>query len=160
MADVGGIKAVHLAGWRQGYGSLLESALIEREIETRCNRWRALLNALPPGHDISVVEHESRVVAFSHCSPDGDHRDSIELKSFYVHPDLWGTGTSSMLISHVLSLTAERGCRAVYLTAFDKSARARSFYKKAGFEETGRTIESKMLDDSTVVNVEYVYRFR
>jgi RimJ/RimL family protein N-acetyltransferase len=59
----------------------------------------------------------------------------------WVHPALRGTGAAAELVTAVIEWAASEGARTVRLDVFESNPRARQFYEKLGFRDTGhRTV--------------------
>jgi len=66
------------------------------------------------------------------------HRPTIELVRFYVHPERHGTGTADLLMEHTLATAAATDARGAWLGVSEENARANAFYSRHGFEPVGR----------------------
>lgn len=77
----------------------------------------------------------------------------VEIKSLYISPEYWGKGYGKVF----LDFTVDRlKCfETIFLTVMNKNARARRFYEKYGFVNTG---EEKILSvDKGISELKYVY---
>ena len=158
LEDVAGITEVHEAGWRIGYASLFEPALLERGIEMHCSRWPGVLG--DPDFDpagLIVAELDRRVVGFAHFGP-VEGADEMYLHSFYVHPAHWGTGVATELLKEIVASARRRRARGIRLTTYAGVSRARSFYEKSGFEPTGRGSGYMVVAEDPVPVPEMEYR--
>lgn len=63
------------------------------------------------------------------------------LASLAVEPVRWGTGVGSALLREVERTAASRRYEAVQLVVHASNARARSLYRRAGWRETGDTLQ-------------------
>lgn len=63
------------------------------------------------------------------------------LASLAVEPDRWGTGVGTVLLGEVERTAASRGYQAVQLVVHATNARARALYRRAGWRETGDTLQ-------------------
>lgn len=63
------------------------------------------------------------------------------LASLAVEPARWGTGAGSALLRAVERTASARGYEAVQLVVHAGNARARSLYRRAGWRETGDTLQ-------------------
>ena len=155
--DSAEITRLHAAGWREGYGSFFEPQVIEQAIQERRKRWSDLLSESDlVGTLLFVAEQNGTIVAFAHTGPAQEHPGDTEIYSFYADPHHWGTGVARELMHHLLLFARTRDER-IYLSTFSGSTRARRFYEKLGFRETGRTTESHFAPDVTMINIEYVH---
>lgn len=83
----------------------------------------------------------------------GQGQARAELYAIYVTPRQWSTGAGRALIDAVLERAAAGGYACISLWVLQDNPRARRFYERAGFRETG---DSQSLDDlGGVVEVRY-----
>ncbi|HEX6472577.1 MAG TPA: ribosomal protein S18-alanine N-acetyltransferase [Streptosporangiaceae bacterium] len=60
-----------------------------------------------------------------------------DVQTIGVRPDRWGRGVGTALLSALLAEAAARGCGAVFLEVRADNERARTLYRRFGFEEVG-----------------------
>ena len=65
-------------------------------------------------------------------------RPAAELNKFYVHPDAHGQGVAGQLMEAAAGAAASVGARSLWLGVNNANIRAQSFYRKAGFQASGR----------------------
>ena len=83
----------------------------------------------------------------------GQGQARAELYAIYVMPRQWSTGAGRALMDAVLKQAAVGGYACISLWVLQDNPRARRFYERAGFRETG---DSQSLDDlGGVVEVRY-----
>ena len=63
----------------------------------------------------------------------------IELHRFYVDTAWHGRGVAAQLMAASVGAVREFGGRTVWLSVWEHNARARAFYAKCGFRQTGTT---------------------
>jgi len=76
--------------------------------------------------------------------------DAVELRQIYLTEEAKGRGIADALMGWALDIARAGGAREIYLTVFDHNARAKAFYARHGFAETGRctfTLGSRTDDD-------------
>jgi len=161
--DIRGITRVHKEGWRAGYADLFPPEVLARAIEKHCTRWpRVFASDDFAETTMLVAEQDGSILGFAHLGP-GEHdagrfEDSepgrAELYSFYVDPSYWGSGIAGELLKSVLAELQTQGHREVFLSTYAGVSRARAFYTKSGFHETGRTSVYDF-EDVPVPEVEY-----
>ena len=71
--------------------------------------------------------------------PDDVDPEAAHLGSMWVAPAARGMGVADLLVTAVVGWARETGHPRVVLWVFDDSPRAAAFYRRAGFNETGRT---------------------
>jgi ribosomal protein S18 acetylase RimI-like enzyme len=91
----------------------------------------AFINEEAAGY-IRLKEDESDVIEIK------NHR-SIELKRIYVLQEYHSQKIGAMLMSFALDFAAEKNYELVWLGVWEHNEKAKAFYKKWGFEDTGVT---------------------
>jgi GNAT superfamily N-acetyltransferase len=61
----------------------------------------------------------------------------VHLMAMWVHPALRGSGAAETLVAAVTDWAASEGAKTVRLDVFQANARARRFYARLGFRESG-----------------------
>ncbi len=118
------------------------------------SRWPVLGNPDFESTTLLVLEDQQQIIGFAHFGPSGNELSSYdlsgraELYSFYLRSDRWGTGAARVFMQQVIELLKRRGEKAVYLYAAAGSPKARRFYEKSGFRETGNTSVYQLLGES------------
>lgn len=69
--------------------------------------------------------------------PEVEGKDPVEIARFYVDAPWHGRGVARALLRAVLATARERGAGALWLTVWEKNARALAFYRKLGFRVVG-----------------------
>ncbi|MBX3420157.1 MAG: GNAT family N-acetyltransferase [Pirellulaceae bacterium] len=62
---------------------------------------------------------------------------SIELKRLYFDRQWQGLGLAQQMMQHHFQLVASMGFRRIFLSVWEHNQRARAFYQKLGFRNTG-----------------------
>ena len=70
-------------------------------------------------------------------TPAGSDGRVAELYALYVHPAWWSTGTGRALMDRVLAKVRAAGYACITLWVLEPNARARRFYRRAGFGPDG-----------------------
>jgi predicted GNAT family acetyltransferase len=92
------------------------------------------------------------VVAFAH-SVSAPASGVAEIAGFYCHPDAWGIGVSVALMAETKRTLVNNFQRAFVWTLRD-ATRARRFYEKMGFEESGNRRDQALTNWTTGEAVE------
>jgi len=143
------IGEAHAASWEVAYASILDTDFVARAAAGRRQRWpTALVELLDSGALVLVVERGATVVGFAHAGPESQQRPLAEIYGFYTHPDVWGTGAASELMSETCSALAADFTEVVLWTLRD-AGRARRFYEKVGFATTGAERGERLSDWTT-----------
>jgi RimJ/RimL family protein N-acetyltransferase len=94
------------------------------------SRWASEIE--DPGVDVYVIENdESQIAGFAAV------RDN-ELLHFGTAVETWGTGLAAAAHDKLLERLASDGVTGARLRVFDQNHRARRFYEKLGWRQTGR----------------------
>lgn len=68
----------------------------------------------------------------------------VHLLAMWVHPALRGTGAAEQLVAALMKWAASEGAHTLRLDVFEDNARARHFYERLGFRDTGhRTVQER-----------------
>lgn len=139
-ADAEAIAGIHVRGWQATYRGTFSDAFLDgMDVADRARRWRAALDV--PGHDTLVaVADDDRLLGFASVSAsrDADADGAAgELQSIYVDPSDWGTGAGRALITAAVDVLHEREFTHATLWVLAGNERAESFYRRAGWHDTG-----------------------
>ena len=128
--------SVYTAAWRQGFQHMFGAATFVRDdfASDRAEECRHVLRSEET--DTFVVETDCSLVGFAAASISLARAD---LEDIWLHPNAWGTGAASRLVS-----TIEEEARSVgasQLTAWipEDSPSGRRFFDKLGWRPTGAT---------------------
>lgn len=158
-ADATGIGEVHAAAWRSAYRDVFEAGWLERLATKRRDRWPDLMvSAEFTPTTVLVAQRGQRIVAFVHFGPDDagpDDLSAARIHSCYATPAEWGSGVAATLLDDACQHIAEAGYGLVRLRTLAGANRARRFYAREGFRETGFGREHDFGDGRPVLQVEY-----
>jgi len=133
-ADISALALIWLAGWHRGHASLVPEALEKlRTLESFTER---LIEHLP---QILCAENDTGITGFVIT------RDA-ELYQLFVSEAAQGTGAAQALIRAAEAVIRANGHAEAYLDCIPENTRARAFYRKMGWVESG--IEPSILDTS------------
>lgn len=99
-----------------------------------------------PGSEFLILFLDEKAVGYAKLrqdppAPGVSSRNSIELQRFYLVERVWGTGLAEKLLENVLGRAGERGFDTLWLGVWTENKRARKFYEKHGFTDTGGRLE-------------------
>jgi GNAT superfamily N-acetyltransferase len=124
----------YVAGWQQGFRDMFSAAVFARDdfVIDRCSEVRGAL--LDEDTTISVVELDGRVVGFTGVST----IDATPcLDDVWVHPNAWGSGVATALISATEDEFRNVGVTRMTTWVPEDSPRARRLFDKSGWTPTG-----------------------
>jgi GNAT superfamily N-acetyltransferase len=148
-ADGAAIGEAHGAAWQAAYGHIFDATFLAAAVDGRRIGWPAAISRLLAAPNVLLVgEVDRRVVAFAHATPDEKSRVTAEIRGFYCHPDAWGSGIATVLMTHVCDTLTDAFDDVVLWTLRD-AARARHFYEKVGFRTSGRVRAHALTDWTT-----------
>ena len=97
--------------------------------------------------DMTTLLVEEGGVAIAYAQIRADHvpdcvtgPDPVELWRFYLDHAWHGRGVAQKLMKRVKEVARERGAKTLWLGVWEKNDRARAFYAKCGFADTGEHI--------------------
>ncbi|MFD4572811.1 GNAT family N-acetyltransferase [Streptomyces sp. NPDC058417] len=149
--DAGALGEVHAAGWEAAYAPFFAAEFAAREVRDRRTRWHARI-----GRDLLLLASlDGRPLALSWAGPSTTRAGEAEVYGFYGHPDGWGSGIATALMTRTLDLLRADGHPRVHLWTLRDTPRSRRFYEKSGFALTGETRPHDFGDGRPLVQVAY-----
>lgn len=155
VADARDIAGVHISSWREAHSGVLpEDYLRSIDLELRTQRWNESLARADLRTWVATAA-QLGIVGFAslgHSRDDDADRNTLELYSIYLHPELWGQGVARGLMRTVLGEVPDDSNLTLWVLA--DNARARQFYRRHGFSEDG-TERIESFGDTRVREVRY-----
>ena len=137
--DAHAIAVVHVVSWQAAYRGLLpDDVLAGLSVPVRERRLQDELSAPQPRRGLVVVADETGVLGFARTGPEPDDPATGRLFAFYLHPDAWGRGVGSRLHAGALDRLRSAGFTGARLWVLEGNERAVRFYRRHGWEPTGR----------------------
>lgn len=145
MPDFSNVRKARAGDWRElrtirlealddtpeAYGSTYEESLAWSNLQ-----WRTIARS----RNYYLGEYHKKICGMASGGYNDDHPDTWWLYSMYVSPVARGSGLATQLVDRVASWARDEGAKELFLHVGLSVARARAFYKKVGFEESGETI--------------------
>lgn len=96
-----------------------------------------------PQTEFRIACRDGAVVGYAKLSPlrapaADAQPGALELRQIYVLAEWQGAGVASVLMEWAVARAMARGAPELYLTVFDHNQRAKRFYARYGFSESGR----------------------
>ncbi len=132
-ADALALRALRLEALRDtpdAYGTTFEES-----VRWSRDRWEEMAATL----NYFLAESQGRAVGMVSGGRNDRHPGTLWMYAMYVTPDARGTGVAAQLVEAVSQWVLERGGAQLYLHVTSAVPRARAFYRKIGFRETGET---------------------
>ena len=159
-ADAVQIAAVMRDSWFAAYDGIIATPIIDRVTAPdngarvrqsfRTRPWQRMIAAVAAGEargeaDTGIVgyasfgpERDVLGAPWPHpLTPEGSEGQVAELYALYVHPAWWSTGTGRALMDEALAKVRAAGYACITLWVLEANARARRFYRRAGFAPDG-----------------------
>lgn len=152
--DSGPIGEAHAEAWRVGYAELFPLEVLDAAVELRRRMWDGLIGDPRLRGTMLVSEQAGQVVGFIHFGPAAAKGQVGEVYGFYVHPTFWGGGSAQALMNEAIESMSQSFPSAILWTHVG-AARARAFYTKSGWSETGRQRQETLWDGPVFLGVEY-----
>lgn len=142
-ADVAAVAEVQLTVWRECYGRLLPSAVLEALTTAEAEaRWREAVEAPPsPRHRLLVAVDDGVLVGLAALGPADDPGldppTAGELYALLVHPGAHRRGHGSRLLNAAVEAMRADGVRTAVTWAFDADAALVAFLESSGWAPDG-----------------------
>ena len=138
VADAPAMGRLHVRAWQAAYrGDMPDDYLDGLRAEERAAYWNVVLRRENRGGAVLVVERAGEVVGFAAAGPSRDPEGAGELYAIDVDPDHWGTGAGRALLEAAQAELDGMGFAESVLWVLPGNARARRFYKRAGWAADG-----------------------
>lgn len=134
--DSAAIALAHVRAWQAAYPSLIPQEHLDGlDVTERTEIWRQRLADPADDAEVLVASVDDLVVGFVGFGParDEDSGDGGEVYALYVHPDHWGTGAGTALLTTAQAALAGRGYATATLWVIPGNSRARGFYERHGW---------------------------
>ncbi len=158
VRDARAVAEVLTRSWGEAYRGMLSEELLARQTDVEIRRAKVESHIGDAGNMTLLMEKGEVACGMAGLVPCAGRDGAIELEAFYIVKAEWGRGAGRYLMDHALEAARAAGYLTMTLTALWDNARARAFYEKCGFVETGaETIALKAADgvsDATVVRYE------
>ena len=148
------IGEAHAEAWRVAYEGLFPPDVLAAAVEVRRQMWVGLVGEPSLGGTLLVAEERGEVVGFIHYGAASGSDEVGEVYGFYVHPLSWGTGVAQSLMTRAVTSLGESFDVAILWTHVG-AGRARRFYAKTGWTETGNQRQEATWDGLSHPAVEY-----
>lgn len=127
-ADLGRIKAIHLANWRIGHRGIMPDSFLGEPLAADMERrWSRL-----PGDGNLLIVAEGRRGLEGFALVRFDHPDGPLVESLHVDRKRQGGGLGRALLRHVARAVRDLGYDEIWLEVLRDNSGARRFYRRNG----------------------------
>jgi GNAT superfamily N-acetyltransferase len=137
--DAMAMAVMHVRAWQVAYRGIVPDPFLDTmDVAARAARYT--LDRTGPGDPKTWIAVDGdRVLGGLSVSRsrDEDEPDLGEVRSLYVHPDVWGTGVGRSLMVQGERLLVEDGFVEALLWVLEANPRARRFYEIGGWRPDG-----------------------
>jgi ribosomal protein S18 acetylase RimI-like enzyme len=138
--DVSKLSAFFVEAWKEvGPGALGFAGAKDEAIKEIASEEFLKKRLATPTIQMMVAEEERRIIGFSSMRK-AEAREA-ELSGIAVLKSATGRGVGSRLLRKALDASRKRGFNSVRVKTEATNERAISFYRKAGFTESGKAVE-------------------
>lgn len=156
--DAEALARAHVLAWQVGYRGMMPQDYLDGiDLDERIVQWRRwVADDRFVRTRLVVADVVGAVAGFAihgpERVPDGDAASGAgELYALNVHPDHWGGGVGSVLLTHVHAALADAGHREAVLWVLPQNERARRFYARHEWAPDGAakrdTIQGVTVDE-------------
>lgn len=137
------------------FGHLYDRADLEQFLDQAYGPRGLLADMEDPLTEFRIARLDDAVIGYAKLSPlrapaKNAQPSALELCQIYVLAPWQGVGVAPALMEWALARAKVRGAPELYLTVFDHNHRAKRFYSRYGFSESGRCtfrVGSRIYDD-------------
>jgi GNAT superfamily N-acetyltransferase len=161
VADADAIGETHSAAWSAAYPHLFDQAFLLAAAESRRVGWRDSIERIVLAPSVLLVGEAYGVVrAFAHATPEREGAGVAEIRGFFAHPSVWGSGLAQWLMRDLCRMLTDQGYERVVLWTPRDAHQARRFYEKVGFALSNNARVDRITDwatgaDAELAEVEY-----
>ena len=141
--DLGRIVDIHRRARDTYYRGVLPAEVLD-DPQRHAEFHDAYAHAIQaPDRTVVCADAAGRTVAFMALGPpfapasDADPATVGQLVGLYVHPAHWGHGAGTALHAHAVQVWQSTGISTAHLEVWNGNQRARAFYDRHGWQETG-----------------------
>jgi len=147
------VGEIHAESWKAAYANLFSPEFFAEAVGRRRNKWHKVLTDTK--QTVMLAQLDGRPLAFSYFGSSQERRQAAEIFGFYGHPDGWGSGVASALMTASLQRIHNEGVRSIHLWTLRDTPQSRRFYAKNGFTESGAVRSHDFGDGRPIEQIEY-----
>ena len=155
--DAPAVTRLQIDATLAAYGQIFPASAPQPLFEDVLAEWRDRLgDDTTTGPTTLVAMDDGRLVGVVVAGPDLVRPDRGHIARFYVVPDRWGQGIGHRLYLDVLDRLRRAGYREATLWVLEANDRARAWYERLGWRETGE--RKTVYEPAGIVDLQYLLR--
>ena len=147
LKDIGVLAEIHSVSLLAAFGEAFPEEIVIEHFGIE-RRLRGIRRELDLGSPVNFIVYDSEepigLLSYGSSRYMEVDDDTIELWRIYFLPGFWGRGAAKVSMNLVLDVINKAGYKKVFLWVLEENIRARRFYEKYGFRDTGRTLEAQL----------------
>lgn len=147
------ISNVYEQSWKFAYKGIIPSDYLD---SIPSGQWCGALDN-PDRHTLIMVDGNKIIGTSSYCkSRFEDYKDWGEIISIYFLPEYMGKGYGKCLLEQAVEELKAMGFNKIFLWVLEDNYRARHFYEKCGFKNSGEYMDN-VIGSKQLRELQYVY---
>lgn len=143
-ADAEATQRVAHAAWHAAHAPIIGADAVEELLSEWYDReeLKATIQRDNTTMFLAIEAEEEEVIGFAEGGPSEEGPADAVVWRIYVHPERWGNGAGTELLTRLFDALRAEDCDSVWLAVMAENDVARGFYEKHGFETyQARTVE-------------------
>ncbi|MBS7008773.1 GNAT family N-acetyltransferase [Anaerostipes sp.] len=154
--NIDAVCAVYEAGWKNAYRGIIPQEFLDN---IKKEKWRAGIQN-PELNSFIMLDGEKIIGTASYCASRFMSMKGFgEIVSLYLLPDYWDKGYGKRLLQAAVDGLGELGYTQVFLWVLEENVRARAFYEKFGFRNSGDCLNDN-IGGKDLRELRYIYKFK
>lgn len=147
------ISSVYELNWKFAYKGIIPQDYLD---SVPSGQWCGALDN-PDRYTLVMLDGDTIIGTSSYCkSRFEDYKAWGEIISIYFLPEYMGKGYGRCLLEQAVEALKAMGFKRIFLWVLEDNHRARHFYEKYGFENSGKYIEN-VIGGKQLRELQYVY---
>lgn len=154
--DFDAVCGIYAASWKSAYRGIIPQEFLDN---IHKEKWR---EGIQSSELISLVmlNGAEMIGTASYCASRFMSLKGLgEIVSLYLLPDYWGSGYGGQLLQAAVDGLAELGYTYVFLWVLEENMRARAFYEKFGFQNSGDYLNDN-IGGKDLRELRYIYKIK
>jgi len=147
------ISNIYEQSWKYAYKGIITQEYLD---SIPSGQWCDAFDN-PDRHTLIMLDGDKIIGTSSYCkSRFDDYKDWGEVISIYLLPEYMGKGYGKSLLKTAVEELKAMGFETIFLWVLEENHRARHFYEKFGFKNSGKYLENN-IGGKQLRELQYVY---